>query len=936
MRALALRISTLLLMVTAGLATVAAAQSSLPTPAGSVVRNQASAVLGDERILSNPVETIVRTVCLPDVGPNGSVASPGQLAAVGPLQYAYLPYTLANAGNAAATFTLGWAIDAASGWTPSEVALYLDVDADGRLDSGEPLVDQVRLAYGERVRLLLAVQRPGVATGDALVTPTAACPSGELDEDNYARLRAEDGPALQLVKSASQAVVLPGEAAGFEIDLQNVGSQATGGPVTLTDRFDRDELDGLTYQPGSLTFSRGVPAYFDGVSWGPDPGDEVLGVRVVVDGLAPGEIVRVAFRMEVDGDAAPGGRRNVALAEGPGGPAQVAAEVEVEPFRLHHLGPVGNPRALPGGEGGPDDVQRGALSERACFEHTLENAGNVADAYRIEVSGLPSGIAYTLDLREGVPLTNPVALDAGASTDFLLCLTNGGGIGTFQVTLTATSLANDSQNRTVDIVDVVAAGASVDLDKRADAEGAVALGTILSYTLRVTNDGPIDLTDVVVEDVLQLPARLSGTTSPDQVDVAFVSASDGGSYDPTRRTVRWRVPTLAAGAELELELAVRLPDSVPLGAVFEQRNRFTLNAQEIPAPLTSNEVVHYFPEIELTVDKTVVPDVVRVGDAVEYTVEVRNPNEIPLAIELRDAPPARTAYIDGSATFTLGSATRSIEPDADGDDLYWDLRDVDDLQLVPYQGEGTALVLTYRLALLPGTTGSLRNTVQATGRFESSVAGVLTVASNEAAAVVTIEDEIFDDPRGTLLGRVYLDRDDDGRYTIGRDTPLPGARVLLANGVQALTDVQGRYAFRDVRPGTHAVMLDPASAPFAPRPDPEGLGDGYRHRVVVQGVTVSDFPLVPLGGAAAVARTTTLQLGPLQIDKRHVALPDGVRVVLIVRSDVELPDLRISDPVPDAQPRVFTFPAFVGSETLTYDLPGDPPLTDPDATWSYP
>ncbi|MFN4073851.1 MAG: hypothetical protein ACK4G4_10640 [Thermus sp.] len=54
------------------------------TPAGTVIRNQAMALVEGERYLSNPVETVVRPLCLPSLTPNGTPASPGQEAGVSP------------------------------------------------------------------------------------------------------------------------------------------------------------------------------------------------------------------------------------------------------------------------------------------------------------------------------------------------------------------------------------------------------------------------------------------------------------------------------------------------------------------------------------------------------------------------------------------------------------------------------------------------------------------------------------------------------------------------------------------------------------------------------------------------------------------------------------------------------------------------------------
>lgn len=184
-----------------------------------------------------------------------------------------------------------------------------------------------------------------------------------------------------------------------------------------------------------------------------------------------------------------------------------------------------------------------------------------------------------------------------------------------------------------------------------------------------------------------------------------------------------------------------------------------------------------------------------------------------------------------------------------------------------------------------------------------------------------------------LLGRVFLDMDGDGTFG-PQDLPLPGARILLSNGVQALTDSAGRYAFRDLE-GLHQVMLDPASAPFPPLPMPENLGEGYRKRAVVQGLTVVDFPLRPPRGSVQVFRNTTLRLGPFSVEKRIVQVGDRLFVELRLKSPEPLPELTLTDPLPDGGAKTFSFAEFKGEEVLVYQLE-KAVLTDPEVRWRYP
>ena len=920
------------------------------TPAGTQIRNQASAVLNGETYLSNEVNTAVRALCIPELTPNGAPDAPGQRVSVSAGGRAYLPYTLTNAGNAPFTFDLS-VVEGAGDWTPAETTLYLDANRNGRLDAGETAVSSLTLESGVDTALILEVVTPAGAVGNRTFSPVATCQgTNEADADNYALVQVVEGPALQLFKTVSNQQLAPGGAVGFEVRLLNNGSQPSSDPI-LTDDFNLADLAGLTFVSGSAVATQGVLEYTDGATWTATEPATVRGVRLRLTSLEVGGEAILSFTMRVAPDAAAGERQNRALATGPGGPAEVNADFEVTADYQHHLGPASNPRANPGGEGSADDTQvkdRLIYGRSSCFTHTLENASTVQDRYEIAFSGLPAGVAATLNTVDGEPLPRTLELQAGERRDFRLCLTASDVVPPFTVTLTATSLATGQMNLTRDRVEeVIAAGPELDLIKSADPAGSIGEGEGLTYTLTVTNNHDFDLNDVRITDTLEGFERSDGRAAEIPAPT-FVSVSDGGDYDAETRTVSWRVLNLPAGESTRFTVQVRMPEDVPDDTLFVLRNRFSVAAQELPAPKASNEVTHAFPLLSLTIEKTVAEEVVRIGDTLRYTVTVSNPNDVPLDLTVVDTPPERTAYVAGSAVVTSGANEKAVEPEARGDELVWDLTGDPDFRLEPRGAGGRDRVsISYALTVLPGAEGPLQNTAYALGTFgdgDGAVSGVVIV-SDEVQVDVTLDERILSQPDALLSGRVYLDVNENCVYEHGLDVPLPGARVLLPNGWQTLSDAEGRYTFRDLEPGAWSVTLDARSAPFAPVPHPEGLGEGYQHRVVLQGLTVSDFPLVAPAGAIRAYRQTTLRFGPLNVEKRLIALPredgtEGVRVVLTVTSPEPLPELVISDPVPGAEPRTFTFETFEGEETLTYDLetPGDEPLplTDPNARWRYP
>jgi hypothetical protein len=102
----------------------------------------------------------------------------------------------------------------------------------------------------------------------------------------------------------------------------------------------------------------------------------------------------------------------------------------------------------------------------------------------------------------------------------------------------------------------------------------------------------------------------------------------------------------------------------------------------------------------------------------------------------------------------------------------------------------------------------------------------------------------------TLLGKVYLDRNDNGVQDAGEEG-VASAQILTADGQVVTADKEGRYSLRDVAPGTHALRIDTLAA----IPKGFGLARTAEEMVVVRtdGWTTprADFRLVPRTATAS-------------------------------------------------------------------------------------
>lgn len=91
---------------------------------------------------------------------------------------------------------------------------------------------------------------------------------------------------------------------------------------------------------------------------------------------------------------------------------------------------------------------------------------------------------------------------------------------------------------------------------------AASTGETVSYTIRYRNLGPADSLSARVTDAM--PA-----------DLAFVSATDGGTYDSATRKVRWTLGTVRAGAGGSLTLVARVKANAAIGELVTNTATFT-------------------------------------------------------------------------------------------------------------------------------------------------------------------------------------------------------------------------------------------------------------------------------------------------------------------------------------------------------------------------
>jgi uncharacterized repeat protein (TIGR01451 family) len=937
------------------------------TPAGTVIQNQAflefSPTPGQPPVVipSTPVETTVLPICSVSVLPNGTLAAPGQSYSLLPGEGAVLRYTVVNTGNASNTLGLQLTTDTTSQFTPGDLSLHIDANGNGIIDANEPAATQITLAADQSADVLVRVSTTSAARGNAFLNLIGSCTTnitgtaGERDDNNVARVTVGEPPTLTVTKSFSPPSLNPGQDTTVTITARNTGAGASR-EVLITDMINTTAMKDFTFITGSARLldaqgaALGKVEYTpDGTAWQATESVPVAGLRGRISSLAPNASAVLSFRLRAPLTEV-GTRRNIATLISGDQTVDAPADVTVKYNPEIALGPVGNPRALTGGELSANDLQVkdvAVLGQEVCFVQTAQNLGDRADTLTITGRLLLGEATFRFTQVDGTPIAEPFQipnLAPQATADFRVCVTPskaGTATEALRLELTAKSSMGAADNKTIDSILTLAVNGlkpvkSVDVGDLK----VVKAGQDLTYTLTFTNAQSFALTNVVVRDNLKVIQVLDAAGKLTRTDtLEFVSADNGGVLEGTEAV--WRFPSVAAGQTVALTLKTRLPAATPDGAKVV--NTFTVASSEIPAPVPSNPINNpVFDAANLTLVKTSNPPIVSYGQEITYTFTVTNKSTAAnlTLIEVTDNLPTGLVYVEGSSTLD-GAA---ITPTVSGRKYTW---------LIPGLAAGQVAEIRFRALVTPDAGTTIKNSAVATA---VSPDGATKIPTPPSSTVTKIDPKtIFGRSTADIVGYVFLDRDRDGVYDKGLDVPYPNARVILANGRIALTDLEGRYHFGNVMEGTVALRLDPNSVVPQNLSMPQDAGLSGSRLVYVRNLTSIDFPLAPDGGDIAVIRDTTLRVqgglpeaqNSFMVRKQvFTTEEEGVyRVQLILSASANLPDFSLTDPLPvgaallDGQ-NVLNFDTLpTGERAVMYRFrwAGDSKgaVTDPTASWRY-
>jgi len=256
-----------------------------------------------------------------------------------------------------------------------------------------------------------------------------------------------------------------------------------------------------------------------------------------------------------------------------------------------------------------------------------------------------------------------------------------------------------------------------------------------------------------------------------------------------------------------------VPDAgLPAGYTIGNGSRgekFTLNVGD--PPLVRDIPVDP-PAGRLTITKTANKSAAAIGDLVLYTLSLSNSGSAPVtALTVTDVMPHGIVYLKGSS---MMDGVAGANPQVTGARTFtWTLAG-----LAP----GASVELAYRAVVGPDSAaGTGINTAVAAGTSLGR-----RIVSNTARFKIKISEGVFT-TKGTIVGRVFIDREGDGLP--GKDAGLADVVLYLEDGTRVVTDKRGRFSIAGIAAGTHVLRLDETTLPPGATPIPltnRFMGDG--------------------------------------------------------------------------------------------------------------
>lgn len=464
------RLQGLIIPTLVVLALFICATAQAQTPAGTAIRNQASATFEDllgntYTTTSNEVITIVLPVYGLSILPDDSGEDPPVVPAMSqtaiPGQTVYFSYSLTNTGNDADSYTIEPLLHGSTTMILGlgDITIYHDVNGNGVLDGGEPVISAGGVPgnfgpmnAGTTVNLLVSYQVPPTAAAAEVayvgVQGTSVGDGAQVDTRNYHLTTVVNDATLTATMTGLPANVDPGNTITYTISGANVGNDDAHGvtvaSVGLTGVLIYDILpvNPSTGQPLALAGApAGAPAggsvlYLPAGSptagspetwaWSAAPAAGDIAVAYITNGdLIVGQNYSFTYDLNVPIGMQAGIINNSGAAafvdNNPGSPDPTIVTTNNTQINVNVLADVlVGPNGVPDAGTPPnydDDVQAIPLAyanSTVDFTNTVRNDGNAADEINIVLDGastIPGGWTVQFFRSDGVTPLNDTGVD---------------------------------------------------------------------------------------------------------------------------------------------------------------------------------------------------------------------------------------------------------------------------------------------------------------------------------------------------------------------------------------------------------------------------------------------------------------------------------------------------------------------------------------------
>ena len=739
-------------------------------------------------------------------------------------------HQLSNCGNMLSTVSLSAATLSGSNFTTKDLALYRDLNNNGILDPGEPVIadtDQLTLAPGETVGLLLTGTVPDtpVPSGTSRLLLSARTKYG-TSTSNTDTIIVKRPAVLEMSKTATPMTVVPGGEITFTVSTTNTGettarptATANGGTIVVDSVptplvLVRDIIPANTsYVRGSLqTIGSGGPLYhrtgdppYSYTRTEPADVDEVAeGLLSLNPGASTGLVFRVKIHENAGGSIVNSGQgyyNNGAVTD----VTSVISNVVVItlPLQLPTInfftddtfGKVAVAYHL----GSPLYVQASAAM---CNTDPA-----TAERRTVTISSALTGDAESYDATETAPNSGvfrivPAVQTRNGKTEPVV---HGDGI--------VSELGNDTLTARIE-----GCGATATATVRIDPQGVV---------FNSLSDAPIANASVTIIDVTGSgnggnpggPATVYDTDGKTTVPATVTTGVDGvfefplvpaGTYrlavvPPNGNKFPSKVPVAAQPADRTIDPSGSYGSSFTVdtaGAISTQAGGVKVAAKDQGAPaatqvgfVTFDVPVDNGPASGLFVEKVASVKLAELGDFVDYAITIQNnAGKLLTEVMLNDTLPAGFSYQPGSARLG-GAPVADPAGSGRGPQLVFPVGKLD---------AGASVVMTYRVKIGPGAVaGNGINYAQATASYGT--------VSNVASAQVVLQGGVFSD-KGYIIGKIFLDCNRN-RLQDKEELGIPGVRLYMEDGTFVITDSEGKFSLYGITNRTHVLKIDKTTLP---------------------------------------------------------------------------------------------------------------------------